>query len=108
MEFAEFKRYIIKLRNMWKLYDMISHVRATAPTGEFELDFPTLMDEVVDLLAYIFKDEENKWIDYYVFELRCGEKYKRGDVQIDGKDVPLKTIGDLWNLLQSELERKEG
>ena len=45
---------------MWKLYDMISHVRATAPTGEFELDFPTLMDEVVDLLEYIFKDEENK------------------------------------------------
>lgn len=110
MNFQEFCRYLNRIKYIFEFEDRIHKLSMSVPgdLGEFDVRFPSLVDDVVNLLEIVFQDEETRWIDYYVFELRCGEKYKRGDVQIDGKDVPLKTIGDLWNLLQSELKRKEG
>jgi hypothetical protein len=68
--------------------------------GEFDVRFPSLVDDVVNLLEIVFQDEETRWIDYYVFENKFGTEYKDGDVKIDGKNVPLKTYEDLWNILK--------
>ena len=43
-------------------------------------------------------------IDYFVFELEFGKKWKPGVITVDGKDVPMKTAADLWNLLTDDGE----
>ena len=49
----------------------------------------------------IAMDDENKdsWIEYYMWELDFGKKWKKGYITIRDKDVPLQNAGDLWNLL---------
>ena len=39
------------------------------------------------------------WIEYFLWELNFGEEWKPGTVTENGKDIPLKTTDDLWNLL---------
>ena len=58
-----------------------------------------LLDSIVDLLQYHFKDR-NDWINYWLWELDMGKSYKKGGVILDGKDVPLKTIEDLYNIIK--------
>ena len=54
---------------------------------------------MIELLQDLTNDEL-KWIDYFVWELKMGEEYEEGNVVLDGENVPLKTIEDLWNILQ--------
>lgn len=52
----------------------------------------------LNLLSYVMKDT-GEWIYYFIFELNFGFKYKEGDVSLKGKNIPLKTFDDLWNIL---------
>ena len=61
--------------------------------------YDELLDSIVDLLQYHFKDR-NDWINYWLWELDMGKSYKKGGVILDGKDVPLKTIEDLYNIIK--------
>lgn len=49
-------------------------------------------------------DPSGTWLDYFCWELDFGALWKFGCVTIDGKDFPLQTAEDLWNLLQGEKE----
>lgn len=46
-----------------------------------------------------FDDGSPGWIDYYIYDLEFGEKYRPGSVSVAGEDYELKTPEDLWNLL---------
>lgn len=71
-------------------------------TGIVEL--PTSTDTALDLLAFIFDDNESL-IDYYVYELSCGENYKPDMIHNgSGNNMQLATPEDLYNLLIKELE----
>lgn len=62
----------------------------------------------LDALAIAMYDdaEEDRWIDYWIFELECGKKARKDSVIINGKNVPLKTINDLWKFLIKNKARK--
>ena len=63
--------------------------------------FPTLVDDVVDLLAKLTDDQEG-WISYWMFDLDCGRRadtYKATDE--DGNVIQMKTVEDLWAVLNS-------
>lgn len=67
-----------------------------------ELSFPTLITNTIQLLAILTQDV-NDWIGYWVFDLECGTKYKDGCVKdVNNNDIPLKTIKDLWDILNME------
>ena len=67
-----------------------------------ELNYPTLIDDVVDLLSIATADK-SEWISYWVFELDCGKKYKDGMITAsDGSIIKLASIKDLWELLSEE------
>jgi len=52
-------------------------------------------------------DDKGDWISYYIYDLEWGTKYKKGCIkEKDGKNIPLKTLGDLYNLLTENLELK--
>lgn len=54
--------------------------------------------EICKALRKEFNDKDD-WIGYWMWELDFGEKWMPGTVTKDGKDIPLKTIDDLWNIL---------
>lgn len=62
---------------------------------------PDCTCSVLQLLHFIFGERDvEEWISYFCFELDFGRKYKDGMVtDKDGKNIPLGTIGDLYNVL---------
>ena len=61
---------------------------------------------LLDLLVSTMKDTY-EWIDYWLYELECGEKYRAGSITQDGKPIKLKTIADLYALLKKEYKNKK-
>jgi hypothetical protein len=54
---------------------------------------------VVDTLTLAMNDT-NEWIAYWLCDCNCGKDTKA--VKIMGKNVPLKTMDNLWNILTME------
>lgn len=68
---------------------------------------PSCIDQVTDLLAFIFEDE-GRWIDYWAYELNFGRKYQECSVtRMDGSVIPLRTSEDLYTLLEENIRDKE-
>ena len=59
---------------------------------------------VLDILRTVMGDDED-WISYWMYELDCGREWKPYMVTKNGEDIPLRTMEDLWNLLNKEEER---
>ena len=52
----------------------------------------------IDMLEEIM-DDKSEWIQYWLYELDCGTKYKPGCITFSDKNVKLKTLDDLWDIL---------
>ena len=76
---------------IWNLYKDYGIDFVNSPVMEIE-------SEVTKYLKTQFNDEFD-WISYWMWELNFGENWKPGTITENGKDIPLKTIDDLWNLL---------
>jgi len=61
---------------------------------------------LLNLLKSTMKDSY-EWIEYWLYELECGEKYKAGSITQDGKYIKLSTISDLYALLEKEYKNKK-
>jgi hypothetical protein len=61
---------------------------------------------LLDLLKSTMKDSY-EWIDYWLYELECGEKYRTGSITQNGKYIKLRTIADLYALLKKEYKDKK-
>jgi hypothetical protein len=61
-----------------------------------------VMSNIIEFIEVAFNDK-SKWIDYYIYDLDFGKKYKPGCVSIKESektiDIKLKTAKDLYNLL---------
>ena len=60
-----------------------------------------LEGELIYIWEQLLKDKSD-WISYYIYELDFGERYEEGMITEDGKNIPLKTVDDLWNILKGE------
>ena len=59
---------------------------------------------VVRLLEIIFNDK-GQWIQYFLYELDWGKKYKDGCItDVDGSYIHLSTIDELYDFLLKEAE----
>lgn len=55
---------------------------------------------ILDILENLFNDKHNDWIGYWLYDLNCGKDWKKGKITAkNGKDIPLKTLTDLYNVL---------
>lgn len=64
-----------------------------------------LEDIIIGLLETLFKDKENQWISYWVWEENFGRTYKEGDViEKDGTIIPLGTPEELYDLLVKNMK----
>lgn len=96
MTLAQFEGYISNLKECTERSDTLS--KAIRSDILYDITDP-MFDIIVDLLEICFKDKE-KWIEYWVFELDFGDKYKEGMVEIDKTTIHLKTSKDLYDLLK--------
>lgn len=64
---------------------------------------PDCTCSTIKLLHLMFgKADEAEWIEYFVFDMDFGRKYKDGAVTDGkGKNIKLASIDDLYNLLTS-------
>lgn len=60
---------------------------------------------LLDLLVSTMQDK-CEWIEYWLYELDCGAKYRPSSITQDGKPIKLKTISDLYALLKKEYKNK--
>jgi hypothetical protein len=96
MEYKEFESYINKLKESSDRLDKISE--ATECDIFIDLAGP-LTDIIIGLLETYFEDEGG-WISYFIFDLDFGKQYRPGMISIDEKDVPLKTVEDLYRIIK--------
>ncbi len=67
-----------------------------------QYDNHRLQNQLIKILKIATNDnQEHSWIDYYIYELEFGNKWKPGNVEIKNKSVRLKTPSDLWDLLMT-------
>lgn len=96
MTFEKFKEYMDIVEHDYNIQEKI--YEASNHTIELIEVFSSL-SAVTNLLSYIFCDEED-WVGYYCWELDMGKNWKPGMITSkDGKDIPLGTVRDLYELL---------
>ena len=66
--------------------------------GGFFID--SVNELVIEAIQSNFGNDPSEWIWYYIYDLDWGKDWKEGTVtSIDGKDVKLKTLSDLYGIL---------
>lgn len=98
LTYKEFEHYMTDVVNHVTLAEKVDDLCREYRTERY-ITYPELDYDVVMLLEKLM-DDKNEWIDYWVFELHCGEQYRDGCVtDKDGTNIPLKTIRDVYDLL---------
>lgn len=99
----EFIKAMDNFQQMYEKENQISellHLDVDWPGSNWIWSYYDLICTMCDI------DTENDYndLDYFVFELDFGKKYEPGDYMVDGKEIPLATIEDLWNALTDDHE----
>lgn len=105
--FPQFERILMRIKkshNLQYAIDDLAHEYTTDSGDEFSILLPNALEtELLGLLSYLFDDEANDWIGYWIYELGFGERYCEGQViDKDGQNIVLKTARDLWDFLTEE------
>lgn len=61
----------------------------------------SIIDGTIKILEDMFNDKSG-WISYYIWELEFGDKYVDGCITEKGKNIKLKGIDDLWNIINNK------
>lgn len=102
LDFKTFAKYIEKLKLNNDFDTDISNVAAKYNLYWLGIDKPDCSQELLELLRMIMEDEEDDWIGSFCYELDFGREYSDGCViSGTGKNIPLGTVEDLYNLLLS-------
>lgn len=99
MKLDQFEKAINTIENIYKLNDSIDKVFKVEGFCTFTFE---IIDSIINILEIHFNDTENKWIDYWIYELDFGKKAKDNSVMLNNVNVPIKTVEDLYNILTSE------
>lgn len=95
LSYEEFDRIISSVKEKDRELTDISNTLG----GAERLYQISMFDDVTFLLKHIFEDE-NDWIEYWMWELDFGEKWHEGTVtEADGSDIKLQSTEDLYRLL---------
>ena len=93
-QLVQIKKYEDNLQDAFKKFD-----------PEFgNISFIRYEQICVDCLKVAMNDI-NDWIGYWIYELDCGKTAKKHTVtDKDGKDLPIKTLDDLYKIIEDDDE----
>lgn len=103
----KFCKGLSKAKDIRKIQDDIYNLgNASDPSALFNLDFPTMIDDYIEMLEIVMNDR-NHWISWWCFDLEFGAKYRDGCVlDYDGKNIDLSTAEKLYDFLLSDLSEE--
>lgn len=82
-----------------RVSDVINESSASDVYHPLPFGFGYLSDIWLDTIKEAMNDEGNL-ISYWIYELDFGRKAKKGTVEDgNGKNLPIKTISDLYNII---------
>ena len=107
LSFDDFSKYLSIVEKDVSFHDSLyklSNNFSEEIIQDFTFDYPDLGVYIIELLEKVFKDE-SQWISYWCYELDFGRQYEENIIQDEyGKDIPLKTKEDLWNIIVGNYE----
>lgn len=98
MTLEQFTKYIEKIRLYYEVDKEVNSALNKLNDDFYNFSSSYSVITIVELLNFIFEDESD-WLGYWLWELDFGKKYNEGSVTLDGKNISLKTIEDLYNML---------
>lgn len=102
----QFKSYMQKLDEIEKKEENLDNALKDISPDFGGISFIEITDVVYEILKDVFKDKFD-WIGYWRWELEKGTKWKKGTItEKNGKEIKLKTVEDLYNLLIKEMNTK--
>ena len=82
--------------------DRMISAHLSAITGDRVIfDTGHALPGLINFLIRVVKDED-RWIEYWLYDLEEGKKWRPGMIKIDRRHVKLKTPLDLYNLICRE------
>ena len=104
----KFTKYITSIKNQSNYIDELNSLN-TKYNSDVSVCDSNLKYDLVDLLIYIFNDNKNDWISYWIYELDFGKTADKMTASIESDisetgsfAIPLETIDDLYDLLIAE------
>ena len=95
-----FIKYINKIQSLKKIEESIN---SAGKELEFSISFSEHESLVLNILQEVFKDKENDWIGYFIYDLEFGKKWHKGSITVNGKDVPMRNAEELYKILKDNL-----
>ena len=71
----------------------------------FTITFSEHEQLIVDILESAFDDKECNWISYFIYDLEFGSKWRENCITMDGVDVRMSNVGELYDVLIENLEK---
>lgn len=99
-----FEKLILGIQEEYRVNDVINDAIKNAGFSGYIIPGGILSSAVIETLEKLLFDTENEWISYFIYEKDFGRDYNDGDITENGKNIPLRTIQDLWNLLQENIK----
>ena len=94
LTFEEFEGYINLIKDYCDRDDKMSEL---LNTQGFIMYSGPLTNAIVELLEITMDDQENKWIQYWLWDSNFGETATAWGK--NGDEIPLKTLEDLYEVL---------
>lgn len=90
--------------NIERYYRFLEKLEEVGQIDFTNSPFILFLNQVSNFLVELFfpHSPDSRWIndiDYYMYELDFGKKWKPGCLTIDNKDISLRNSEDLWNIL---------
>jgi len=104
IEYKDFEKHLNNVKKILELENSLIDVCNQAYHNNMDCDihFPSLVDDVINLLS-IATDDKDGYIEYWAYELDCGDEYRDGMItDKDNKVLKLKTVEDLWNCIHND------
>ena len=104
----KFIKYLNRLKALNQEIDEINKAYNNSKFFSLDISFYEYEELIIDMLEEVFQDKEGRWIDYFVYDLEFGTRWKKDMItDKNDKDIPLKNEEDLYNLLMENLVSKE-
>jgi|WetSurMetagenome_2_1015567.scaffolds.fasta_scaffold178578_2 hypothetical protein len=95
-----FVKYINELERLIDIETKISE--ASKGLSVFSIAFCEHKELIINLLTDCF-DDEYKWIEFFIYDLKFGKKYKDGIIiDKNNKNISMKNAGELYDYIVSK------
>ena len=126
LTFKDFKSHIDKLKILFEKEETFNDAIQKISFDGYTFIYGEAITQITDLLATIMEDQETQWIEYWIYDLDFGKNWRPYTVSEGGacksgeiytkdkpyvpakgeKDIPLKTVEDLYKLLTKKKGEK--